>query len=336
MSSFFSSSVSKVRARSRNRSKGSKVGSKDLEGGHNSKVSKTSFTSSFSALTGLHSDATSTTESGAATGPRHQKHGFMWKKPFRRNAVHQGSWKKQWFMLQDSFLVWYPKRPRYRFDIHPAGCLPMGGCQIFQIGKVEGGFGFEVSHPAFDGATLVLKCQTSESALSWIDAMTDCQKATFENCQYGHATMLELQSHEHHTEDEVHEALEKARKNAEKAALIAEENLQIMEDHLDKVAEQEDELQNIVSQNKSLNIILEKDNKVVQKKEHRIERAHSNAEESKKELKGARRALEKLEAQVILQPVHKRVVLENDMRNLRDFIDLLVPREIHDLDWDEF
>mmetsp|Transcript_640 Transcript_640/g.774 ORF Transcript_640/g.774 Transcript_640/m.774 type:complete len:344 (+) Transcript_640:371-1402(+) len=296
-----------------------------------------SFNSSVSALTRLNSQFSDTPSSnGASTGPRNQKHGFLWKRAFRKNASKQGSWRKQWFMLQESFLVWYSKRPRYRFDVHPAGCLPMGGCQIFQLGKLDKGFGFEVSHPSFEpGVTLVLKSDTLENAQSWIEEMQACQKATIENCTYGDAVMQKLATGTKENE-RIEEILREAKANAEKAAQIAAENIQIMEDHLDKVAAYEEELEEVLNKTESLNRVIEKEEKSAVRKRNRIGRFHSKTKETKKELLEARKALEMLESHLITQPREKRVELEQDMRDLREYIDSVVPPDANDLDWDEF
>ena len=57
-----------------------------------------------------------------------QKKGFLSKKPFSAKSVvkHQ-KWQKRWFVLKDSFLIWYKSRPgKGDFDLHPAGVLPLG------------------------------------------------------------------------------------------------------------------------------------------------------------------------------------------------------------------
>lgn len=57
-----------------------------------------------------------------------QKKGYLSKKPFSAKSVvkHQ-KWQKRWFVLKDSFLIWYKSKPsKGDFDLHPAGVLPLG------------------------------------------------------------------------------------------------------------------------------------------------------------------------------------------------------------------
>jgi len=256
-----------------------------------------------------------------------QKHGWLDVKPFRKNAVNSGFWKKKWFILQDSFLVWYNKRPLSHFDIHPSGCLPLADCQVFQIGVVDGGYGFEISHPGFDGASCVLKAATLFEAQDWMDAFVDCQKATFENCQYGDAMVQKLRSNENMNRDEMKVTLRKAQEEAEKAARYKEENNRLMEKQLELVDKYEGRIDKVKDRNERLTEFVKKAKKSANRKHHRIDKWVKTTKKHKDELKQAKEAVESLEAIVSQQDKDAREELEHTIRQLREVIDAVLHSE---------
>lgn len=254
--------------------------------------------------------------------PRSQKHGYLDKKPFKKNSVKSNSaWKKKWFLLQDSFLVWYNKRPTSNFDIHPAGCLPMGACKVFQIGMIDNGYGFEITHPGFNGASLALKSATLFEAQDWMQAFQDCQKATFENCAYGDLMVQNLRGNDKRTDEEMKKAMEEAKRQAQKAARIRAQNNDIMEEHLEYISRSEDTLNDIIEETAGLKSKIKRTNSDAKKKNRRIEKIKRKTNRTKEELYQTRDALERLEALVVKQPRKQRKKLERDIADLREYLD---------------
>ena len=63
-----------------------------------------------------------------------QMSGYLMKKPFSSGG-RSGPWQKRFFVLKDGFLFWYvdnksKKKLGKTFDMHPKGCLPLGGCIV--------------------------------------------------------------------------------------------------------------------------------------------------------------------------------------------------------------
>jgi hypothetical protein len=170
-----------------------------------------------------------------------QRQGFLLKKPFSRGG--QGSWQRKYFVLKDSFLFWYAAKPSVAFDMKPVGCLPLGGCSVFPMGKEkDGGFVFEVSHPDFNGAVLQLKSKDKAEVDDWIKVLQDCSKASWQNAMLGDALVQKLKHQGTALEKETERALNEARVNAEEFSSIRQEKLKAMEEQLDRQRVMEQEL----------------------------------------------------------------------------------------------
>ena len=95
-----------------------------------------------------------------------QKKGFLQVKKFRKDALHKGSFSRPyWFVIKDSFLIWYKAKPVNGFDIYPDGCLPMGGCMMYGpwADEKHGGYVFEVANKSFNEHSLVCRTRPSDT-----------------------------------------------------------------------------------------------------------------------------------------------------------------------------
>mmetsp|Transcript_12852 Transcript_12852/g.15561 ORF Transcript_12852/g.15561 Transcript_12852/m.15561 type:complete len:316 (-) Transcript_12852:1457-2404(-) len=259
-----------------------------------------------------------------------QKHGWLDVKPFRKNALKSGNWRKKWFMLKNSFLVWYSKRPTADFDIHPSGCMPLGGCNVFQVGLIDGGYGFELTHPHLDGMSLVLKAASLFEAQDWMEAFAECQQGTFENCVYGAAMVTKLKNTDDESNQEIEVTLRRAEHEAKKAVKISEENRQLMESQLDIAESFDEELETIKEKSERLAKIAKKQKHSAHRKHRRIKHAQKRTSAMRDELKEALKSIEILESKILQQSASVRRKLESDLRNLREMIDDKLHSSLYD------
>mmetsp|Transcript_21580 Transcript_21580/g.38119 ORF Transcript_21580/g.38119 Transcript_21580/m.38119 type:complete len:331 (+) Transcript_21580:317-1309(+) len=164
-----------------------------------------------------------------------QRSGYLMKKPFSKASKNgvRGAWQKRYFVLKDSFLFWYSHRSGAVFDTQPSGCLPLGGCSVFPMGKENDSFVFEVSHPDFDGNLLLLKSNDAKAVDDWIKVLQECSKATWHNAMLGDAHIQKLKHADSELAREKEERLQQAQKAAEEFAEIRQQKLRVMEAQLD-------------------------------------------------------------------------------------------------------
>lgn len=61
----------------------------------------------------------------------------------------------------------------------------VGGCGVFPQGRSSEGFEFELTHPDFNDASLLLRSPDEEDANDWIRWLGLCKEATWENAMLG-------------------------------------------------------------------------------------------------------------------------------------------------------
>ena len=127
-----------------------------------------------------------------------QMSGYLMKKPFSSGG-RSGPWQKRFFVLKDGFLFWYvdnksKKKLGRTFDMHPKGCLPLGGCTV-QAVKGRNKYGeeearaFEVGHADFSDGSLLLAAEDEASCKRWMEFVEGSSRVTWENAQLGDALL---------------------------------------------------------------------------------------------------------------------------------------------------
>ena len=110
-------------------------------------------------------------------------------------------WQRRWFVLKDGFLFYYTKRCKSDqvFNNHPKGVIPLGGCSVCYVkgrnarGELEDR-AFEVKHPDFNGASLLLAAEDEAQAQQWVRQLEDCRRVTWENALLGDAKLKALRA----------------------------------------------------------------------------------------------------------------------------------------------
>jgi hypothetical protein len=162
-----------------------------------------------------------------------QREGWMWKKPL--TGTKAGAWQKRYFVLKDAFLFWYDSKPaQASFNWKPKGCLPMGGANVFPMGKEGSAFVFEVAHVGYDTMSLLLKVEDKLDADDWIRVLNECRKATFANAVVGNAQLARIKSVGTRMEKDMQEALEEIQKKATEIEAAREQKLQTMMEHMEQ------------------------------------------------------------------------------------------------------
>jgi len=229
-----------------------------------------------------------------------QRSGWLMKKPFLGGTgPKKGQWQRRFFILKDSFLFWYSNKPSASFDVNPNGCLPLGGCSVFPMGREkDGGFVFEVSHPDFNGNVLQLKSTDKNEVDDWIKVLQDCSKATWENAMLGDALIQKLKHSGTTTEREKEKALEEAQKNAEEMATTREEKRKLMERQLAQQRKFEEELLKEKERAKALESEMRSEEQQLERERREQEEEKERMKELEMKLDEAIKGIEQLEAAV--------------------------------------
>nr|XP_006011789.1 PREDICTED: pleckstrin homology domain-containing family D member 1 [Latimeria chalumnae] len=107
-----------------------------------------------------------------------QLYGVLWKRPFGRPSA---KWSKRFFIIKDSFLLYYAESEKKNFEnnryfnIHPKGVIPLGGCIV--EAKEEPGmpFAMKISHEDFHGnIILAAECQFDQT--QWLEMLQESDK----------------------------------------------------------------------------------------------------------------------------------------------------------------
>jgi len=227
-----------------------------------------------------------------------QRAGFLFKKPFYKKGL-RNKFQKRYFVLKDSFILWYKKAPpgSCNYGMYPEGCLPVGGCTVTQEGVDNNGYFFGVSHPEFHDR-LTLRAETAQEAQEWIDLLKECKEATWDNALFGDAQVLFLQAKGTAEEKEKQAAMTEAQKKAELATKAALEKQELMEAQMSKQREYKELLRE--KEEKRENIIRQIEEELALKKEVEKKNVEEEAERVllEKKLKEAQDAVEQLELTV--------------------------------------
>lgn len=227
-----------------------------------------------------------------------QRQGFLYKKPFSSSSG-RGQWQRRYFVLKDSFLFWYQGKPHRVFDMNPAGCLPLGGCSVFPMGREkDGGFVFEISHPDFDGNVLQLKSKDKAVVDDWIEVLQESSKATWQNAMLGDALIQKLKHAGTAAEKEREEALQEARIQAELMAECREDKLRLMESQLERQRKFEEDLLQERERAAALQDDVDEHNAKLIKEQKEQEMEDQRAMELQQKLDDALKAIEKLQIAV--------------------------------------
>ncbi|XP_061749916.1 pleckstrin homology domain-containing family D member 1 isoform X1 [Nerophis ophidion] len=125
-----------------------------------------------------------------------QLHGVLWKRPFGRPSA---KWSRRFFIIKDSFLLYYAENEKRSFDssrifnIHPKGVIPLGGCVVSATEDMGMPFGLVISLEDFSG-TIVVAGESEEEQLHWMEMLQESGKVTWKNAQLGEAMIESLEA----------------------------------------------------------------------------------------------------------------------------------------------
>ncbi|XP_041429259.1 pleckstrin homology domain-containing family D member 1 isoform X3 [Xenopus laevis] len=125
-----------------------------------------------------------------------QLQGVLWKKPFGR---HSSKWSKRFFIIKDSFLLYYAENERKNFEsnryfnIHPKGVIPLGGCIVNAKEEPNMPYVIVVSHEDFHGS-IVLAAESELEHSQWLEMLHESGKVTWQNAQLGEAMIESLEA----------------------------------------------------------------------------------------------------------------------------------------------
>ncbi|XP_034381507.1 pleckstrin homology domain-containing family D member 1 [Cyclopterus lumpus] len=123
-----------------------------------------------------------------------QLHGVLWKRPFGRPSA---KWSRRFFIIKDSFLLYYAESERRNFEtnrffnIHPKGVIPLGGCVVSTNENMGMPFAIVVNLEDFTG-TIVLAAESGEEQVQWMEMLQESGKVTWKNAQLGEAMIDSL------------------------------------------------------------------------------------------------------------------------------------------------
>lgn len=161
-----------------------------------------------------------------------QRDGWLYKKPLQGSKA--GSWQKRYFILKDSFLLWYDNKPAQgSFNWRPKGVMPLGGANVFPMGKEGNGFLFEVIQPGFADTSLLLKADDKANADDWIRVLNECRKATYANSVVGNAQLARIKSVGTRMEKDMMKALEQVQIRAAEIEAAREQKARTMMEHME-------------------------------------------------------------------------------------------------------
>uniref|UniRef100_A0A914VC54 PH domain-containing protein n=1 Tax=Plectus sambesii TaxID=2011161 RepID=A0A914VC54_9BILA len=108
-----------------------------------------------------------------------QCHGLMLKKHKRKNRG--AKWNKRFFVLKESFLLYYA--PRYQkvfgktkiIDLHPKGLVPLGGCSVVSGGDIGKKHCLLITHEEFK-TPIILCAADFKTQEKWLLALREATK----------------------------------------------------------------------------------------------------------------------------------------------------------------
>ncbi|XP_032882534.1 pleckstrin homology domain-containing family D member 1 isoform X1 [Amblyraja radiata] len=154
-----------------------------------------------------------------------QLHGVLWKRPFGRQSA---KWSKRFFLIKDSFLLYYAENERKNFEsnkyfnIHPKGVIPLGGCIVEAKEESNMPFVMKISHDDFHG-NILLAAETEFDQQHWLHMLQESGKVTWQNAQLGEAMIGSLEAQGLQLAKEKQEYLDKLMEETEELCLQREQ-----------------------------------------------------------------------------------------------------------------
>ncbi|WP_411023010.1 hypothetical protein, partial [Salmonella sp. s51228] len=108
--------------------------------------------------------------------------GYLNKRPFGSKGKTK-KWKSRFFVIKEGFLLYYTDHEgrefekKHKFNMHPKGVLPLGGCEVELISIQDYRFSLSISHPRFVGGSVAVAAFSQSSQTEWHKAISDCSKA---------------------------------------------------------------------------------------------------------------------------------------------------------------
>ncbi|XP_067847198.1 pleckstrin homology domain-containing family D member 1 isoform X1 [Heptranchias perlo] len=168
-----------------------------------------------------------------------QLHGVLWKRPFGRQSA---KWSRRFFLIKDSFLLYYAENERKNFEsnryfnIHPKGVIPLGGCIVEAKEEPNMPFGMRISHEDFHG-NILLAAETEFDQQHWLEMLQESGKVTWQNAQLGEAMIGSLEAQGLQLAKEKQEYLDKLMEETEELCLQREQKEEL--ERLNQVLEAE-------------------------------------------------------------------------------------------------
>ncbi|XP_048084593.1 pleckstrin homology domain-containing family D member 1 isoform X2 [Alosa alosa] len=168
-----------------------------------------------------------------------QLYGVLWKRPFGRPSA---KWSRRFFMIKDSFLLYYAENEKRNFEtnkyfnIHPKGVIPLGGCVV--TGREDQGmpFALVINHEDFTG-NIVLAAESEAEQNQWLEMLQESGKVTWKNAQLGEAMIESLEAQGLQLAKEKQEYLDKLMEETEELSLQREQKEEL--ERLNQVLEEE-------------------------------------------------------------------------------------------------
>ncbi|XP_066550706.1 pleckstrin homology domain-containing family D member 1 [Amia ocellicauda] len=154
-----------------------------------------------------------------------QLHGVLWKRPFGRPSA---KWSKRFFIIKDSFLLYYAENEKKNFEInkyfniHPKGVIPLGGCVVKPKEEQGMQFAISISHEDFHG-NIVLAAESEFEQTQWLELLQESGKVTWKNAQLGEAMIESLEAQGLQLAKEKQEYLDKLMEETEELCLQREQ-----------------------------------------------------------------------------------------------------------------
>ncbi|XP_043929935.1 pleckstrin homology domain-containing family D member 1 isoform X2 [Protopterus annectens] len=168
-----------------------------------------------------------------------QIYGILWKRPFGKPSA---KWSKRFFIIKDSFLLYYSENERKNFEsnryfnIHPKGVIPLGGCIVEAKEELGMPFAMKISHEDFNGDILLAAESNSEQA-QWLEMLQESGKVTWNNAQLGEAMIESLEAQGLQLAKEKQEYLDRLMEETEELCLQREQKEEL--ERLNHVLEEE-------------------------------------------------------------------------------------------------
>ncbi|XP_075904838.1 pleckstrin homology domain-containing family D member 1 [Nelusetta ayraudi] len=168
-----------------------------------------------------------------------QLHGVLWKRPFGRPSA---KWSRRFFVVKDSFLLYYAESERRNFEsnslfnIHPKGVIPLGGCVVSASESLGMPFAIVVNLEDFTG-TIVVAAESEEEQVQWMEMIQESGKVTWKNAQLGEAMIESLEAQGLQLAKEKQEYLDKLMEETEELSLQRAQREEL--ERLNQVLEEE-------------------------------------------------------------------------------------------------